>query len=238
MTQTQAQTTQAQTQAIEPIQTEVRSLADRVRLVQVVDQQTFDYASDLLNAVVKRIRRQIAEHHDPLIKSAHDNWKMNLEAKKRLDGPLDDAERLLKDKIGGWLREQERVRLEAQRALEAEARRIAQEEQWDRAAEALMRGVTQESVDAELAQPLVVEQVAKVEPTYEKRSDVVSVTTYAAEVTDFSALVKAAAQNPGLLVYLEPSMVALNAAARAQRGALSIPGVRLLSKTDVRGKAR
>ncbi|MDP2953426.1 MAG: hypothetical protein Q8O76_08945 [Chloroflexota bacterium] len=227
-----------QTRAIEPIQTEVRTLADRVQAILVVDQQTFDYASDLLNSVVKRIRRQIAEHHDPLIKSAHDNWKMNLEAKRRLDAPLDDAERVLKGKIGGWLREQEQIRLEAQRALEEEARRKAEQEQWDRAAERLMQGDASESVEADLAQPIVVEQVAKVAPTYEKRSDVVSVTIYSAEVKDFPALVKAAAQNHELLGYLEPNMVALNSTARAQKGTMNIPGVKLLTKTDVRGRAR
>ena len=80
--------------------------------------------------------------------------------------------------------------------------------------------------------------MARAEPTFFKRADVLTVTTYTAEVSDFAVLVKAAAQNPVLLGYLEPNMVALNASARSQKDLLNIPGVKLLSRTDVRGKAR
>jgi len=226
------------TQAIEQVQTGVMSLTEQVHSIQVIDQQTFDYASDLLNAVVKRLRRQIAEHHDPLIKSAHTNWKMNIEAKQRLDAPLDGAERMLKDKIGAWLRVQEQIRQAIQRTLEADAQKKAEEEQLARAASLITQGAEQEVVEAELEKPVVVEQVARAEPTFFKRPDVGTVTTYSAEVFDFAALVKAAAQNPMLMGYLEPNMVALNAAARSQKDLMSVPGVKLLSRTDVRGRAR
>ena len=222
---------------IEPVQKEILTLGDQVQFILVVDQQSFDYATDLMNSVVKRLRRQIAEHHDPLIKSAYDNWKLNIAAKKNLDDPLNNAERTLKGKIGAWLQEQERIRVEVQRAIEAEAQRKAEEEQLARAEALEAQGADQAAVTAELDHPVVVEQVAVAAPTFEKRSDVGIVKTWSAEVQDFASLVKAAAQNPQLLGYLLANQPALNASARMQKELFMVPGVRAVSKVDVRGKA-
>ena len=227
-----------ETTAIEPIAQEVLTLADQVRGICVVDQETFDGASDLLNSVVKRLRKQIAEHHDPLIKSAYDNWKLNIAAKKKLDDPLDEAEKLLKGKIAGYMQEQEAARLKLQRENEAQAQKEAEEKRLADATALEASGADKAAVDAELAKPVVAERVAPVAPTFEKRSDVVTVKTYSAEVTHFEHLVKAAAKNPALMGYLEVNQPALNAAARSMKETMSIPGVKLVVKSDVRGKAR
>jgi len=62
---------------------------------------------------------------------------------------------------------------------------------------------------------------------------------WSAQVTDKAALVKAAAENPAYLAYLEPDMKSLNALARAQKNALAIPGVKAVNQAglSVRGRS-
>ena len=70
----------------------------------------------------------------------------------------------------------------------------------------------------------VAPQVATVE-------GVSSMTRWSAEVTDLIELVKYVAAHPEWLSLLEPAMPNLNRLAVAQRQALSIPGVRAISRT-------
>jgi hypothetical protein len=57
--------------------------------------------------------------------------------------------------------------------------------------------------------------------------------TYSAQVDDFPALVKAAAEDPRLLSCLKPDLVRLNEIARSQHEAMAIPGVRAVRSESI-----
>jgi ribosomal protein S17E len=90
----------------------------------VTDQPTLDKANGFLKDV-KAIGAKIAETFDPQIKKAHELHGSLLAEKKKFTAPLDDAEKIVKKTIAGYLAEEDRKRreAEAERArIEAEAR--------------------------------------------------------------------------------------------------------------------
>jgi len=81
------------------------------------------------------------------------------------------------------------------------------------------------------AQEPVAAPVIHVAPQVAQVEGVSSMTRWSAEVTDLMELVKYVAAHPEWLSLLEPAMPNLNRLAVAQRQALSIPGVRAISRT-------
>jgi hypothetical protein len=225
--------------AIEPVRQELLAFVEKVKTIRVVDQESFDGASDLLNLYVKQQRKKIAERHDPLIKSAYDNWKLNIATKKQLDDPLDEAERILKEeKIKPWLCARQKERDDEDRRRAEAAQKEADERKLAEAAALEVQGADKAAVDAVLEKPVTVERITPAPPTFQKRSDIGLTTVYSAEVKNFAALVKAAAKTPFLLGYLLPNQSALNKAATSMKETMNIPGVELKKDTNVRGKAR
>jgi hypothetical protein len=105
--------------------------------------------------------------------------------------------------------------------LAAQANNSAEAEDAAREAAAQAEAAAEEAALAEVAPPPVV-----AEPTA-KAAGVASRKVWKAEVVDFAALVKAAAQDPTLLAYLEVNTTALNGVAKAMKDAARIPGVRV-----------
>jgi hypothetical protein len=101
----------------------------------VKDNPQYLTASDGLKRI-KAIRDEIAKIHDPAIEAAHKSHKAAITAKKTLTDPLDAAEKSVKAAIGGYLAEQERLRVaeetrlrrEAEAAAEKERKRLADEQ--------------------------------------------------------------------------------------------------------------
>jgi len=129
----------------------------------------------------------------------------------------------------------------AREAAEAERRRIEAEEEAERlrlAEDAEAGGATAEEVTEILATPLyeapviVPEPVAPVvmptvAPTFQKAAGFAVRWNYRAEVVDLTALIRAAAANQALAVYLQPNEKVLNQIARAQKEAFRVPGCEL-----------
>lgn len=158
---------------------------------------------------------------------------------------LQQADKALRASMLAWKRaEDERIareRAAAEAAARAERERIEREEREarERAAALAAQGDAEAAAQAEaeaeaaaeavalaeVAPPVVVEAVAKVEGVATRK-------VWKAEVVDFSALVKAAAAglergDATLLAYLEANTTALNGVAKAMKDAARIPGVRV-----------
>lgn len=106
---------------------------DRARAIAIVDADSYRQASELLLAI-KALRKEADETFDPISADAHRAWKTSLEQKRKVETPLTEAERVIKDALVRFDDEQERLRQAEQRRLEADAREREQAEALERAA--------------------------------------------------------------------------------------------------------
>lgn len=212
------------------------SIRDEARSIHIKDQETYNTAAVKFNAV-SALEREITGHYAPMKQKAHEAHKAICEAEKTMLGPVQEAKRILSRSIGAWDAEQERKRQEEQRRLEAEARRIAEEEALAAAVEVEQAGASPEEVEAVLSTPAPIMRPTAA-PTYERASTVSTREMWSAELVSLQALVKAAAANPAYLPYLQANQTALNATARAQKAAFSVPGVKANCERIAAGRGR
>ena len=115
---------------MEPTQIEERGLAlvERSRAIAVVDAPSYTAAGEWL-VNLKGYRAEVAAFCEPVVKAAHAAHKAAVAQRTRLDGPADEAERIVKTAMLDWKRAEDARVAEAQRAMEREARRQAEERQ-------------------------------------------------------------------------------------------------------------
>lgn len=226
------------------IETDVRERAltwpEQARRAVVRDGETYSAAAELLKGI-KALRQEIADTFDPHIRRMHDAHKALLKEKAEAETPLTEAERIIKDALVAFDREQERQRLETQRRLEAEARAQAEADALAKAAameregQAYGDGALVDDAAALLEDVLTAPAPAV--PLVQKATPVVAGiahrSTWSAEVVDLLALVRYVAANPQYLGLVLPNQPALNQQARSLKGAMRIPGVRPAERRDV-----
>ena len=184
---------------------------------------------------IKALRAEIEDVFGPIVRSAHEAWKRALAGRKRVENPLEDAERTIKGRLAEYHAEQ-RARQRAEQArLEAEARKRDEERRREEAA-ALEAAGDDEAAAAVLDEPAAAVVVA---PPVEPRVEGISYReTWSARIDDPDAFIRwAAEQGTAGRGYWKPNTAALNAAARAQKSALSIPGVTAVSSTGVAARS-
>lgn len=212
------------------------SVRNEARALQIVDQSSYDLAAAKFGAV-SALEKEIAGHYGPLKQKAFESHRAICSAENSMLLPVREAKQILSRSIGAWDAEQERKRQEEQRRLEEEARKRADEEALRSAVEAEEVGATEEEVEAVLSTPAPMMR-AQAGPTYVKASGVTTRELWTAELISLQVLVKAAAENPAYLPYLAANMPALNSAARAQKQAFRIPGVKATYQRIAAGRGR
>lgn len=110
------------------LETEALSIPNQARQIAVTNQETLDKAGRMLTEVIKPLRAEAADVFDPIIRQAHEAHKAALAGKARVEKPLIEAEGILKTSIGGYLAEQERIRLQEEARLRAEQEARQREE--------------------------------------------------------------------------------------------------------------
>ena len=213
------------------------TVMQRAQLVKITDQPTYDAATSLLLNDIIPFRKKWEAYWNPLRDAAYRSYKGILDKFKDGDAPAEAAERQVKAEIRRWDDEQQRKQEEAQRKAQAEAERQAEEERLRAAIVAEEAGASEEEVQGIVMAPVAV-VAAPVAPTYAKASGVSKRDNWKAKVTDFPALVKAAAKDKSLLAYLEPNDQALNNRAKADKQTLNIPGVVVYNDSIISGRAR
>ena len=210
---------------------------------EVVDLPTYERASDIIRTI-KQMAKEVGATFDPMIEKAHQAHKEALAQKAKFVRPLENAEKTLKGKMADWYRaEQARAEAERKAAEEARSRELA--EQRRKADEAMAQAMAEREAEIEAAlasgdvdkaeeigsKPVMVEVPGSpVIPVFEKYeapkiAGVSARKKYRAVVTDFAALVQAAATNPNLLGYLQVNQAALDSIAMTTKGTAIIPGV-------------
>jgi hypothetical protein len=202
---------------------EVELYKAQAEKLQVTTPEQMTAAESIL-AELRRRKKVWLEAVEDTVKGAHATWKAAVAHRDSIAGPIDAAERIIKERIAGYVFEQRR-KAEAERSrLQAEADAQAEAER-KRAMAAAEKLKTPELKEAriEQAQAIVapVVQVAAAVP----ETKLASVVTYGFEITD-------AAKIPA--EYLMPDEKKIGAVIRATKGAMEIPGVKVVRRESVR----
>lgn len=208
---------------------------ERARALTVDSDETFHEAGNLLVGV-KALRKEIEDHHRPVIAAAFAAHKAATAAKKKLDDPLDVAEGVLKRSMAAYHEAQERARRAEQLRLEAEARRQEEERRLAEAEALEAEGRHEEA--AQTIEELIVAPVAPVAPPAPKVAGVSFREQWTAEVTDLSALVRAVADGKAPAGLVMANQSALDQLARALKDTMAVPGVKVRKQTGVAAGAR
>lgn len=224
------------------VTTQALAWPERARTLRIVDAGSYCFGGDMLLGI-KDLLKQIDAKHDPNIKRWHDGHKAAIADKRADADPLIEAETIVKKALRAYDDEQERVRREAERLAQeqarkdAEARALAEAAAMEREAAATgdeaLRAEAHEIIAAPIVVPVV--SVAKATP---KVSGIAYTETWSAEVTDLGALIRYVAAHPEFAPLLTPNMTALNQQARSLKSLLRIPGVRAVATKDVRAGRR
>jgi len=211
---------------------EIRALAlpEKARLLRIIDNPTMQAAGVMLTDI-KALRAEISAIFDPTIKAAHNAHKTAVAMKNKVEAPLSEAETIIKSSMAAYYDVEEKRRAEAQRRIDEEAQRLAEDARI-KSAEAAEAAGLHEVAERMIEAPLVVTP-QKVAPIA-KVEGVSFVERWRAEVTDIVALVTFAAANPlMILILVEVNQTSLNQMARAQKQEMKIPGVRAISEKSV-----
>lgn len=103
--------------------------------VAIVDEVSYQYAAELTKQV-KAAQKKVTDYWEPMRQSTYAAYKSVTDHKKEMIDPLTNAEKILKNKMSGYL-------------VEVERKRKAQEEEMRRQAEAEMAKKLQEADEAE-----------------------------------------------------------------------------------------
>lgn len=219
-------------QEVKRMESTALSWPSRAQAIVVRDQESYDAAASLVVEIVT-LERQIIEHHKPIKEAAFAAHRVACAAEKKLLDPIQQAKGIIKGAIGTWEREQERIRLEAQRKAEEEQRRIEEEERLNLAIEAEQAGACEETTQEILSTPVVVMPRPVVAPTFQRAAGVSTSQRWKAECIDIRALCKAIAEGRVSSELVQPNMVALSAMARAMKATFNVAGCRAVTETSV-----
>jgi hypothetical protein len=205
------------------------SWPEKARALAVVDQRSYVIAADALRGI-KDLRAELDVTFDPIIVKARESLNTARETKAKLERPLADAEKILKDNRVIWFQTQERIRLERQQQADREAEERAAKQRAQELADAKRQGASRAELKAVAAQPIMVVPVT-VESTVEKVAGISMQDHWGAEVntsmTENAALLSLASSvvhGKVPICALLPNMTYLNQQARSLKTLFDVPG--------------
>ena len=215
---------------VEEVRAEVRPLLDAAKAVVVADETSYNAAMEC-GAECARRARHIEDVFRPSREAAHKTWKTITATVASFVTPLDEARKLCTGKGVRWRQKEEEVRRAAQRAVEEQARKDAEEARLQAAITLEQAGAAKlaQRVLDEPIKPVPVEHAA---PIRSEAREIVR-QNWQVEVTDFSALVRAVAAGTVDPDVLQPCMTVLRVRAKAMREHLNLPGVRVWDEGSV-----
>lgn len=161
--------------------------------------------------VVKEMQKNVKDFFEPIKSKAYATWKQVGDQMKIYLKPLEDAERLIKQKMGSYYQEQEKQRKAEEARLQEEARKKAEEEQLKLAEET--------GDDSILDQPVIAPQVHIEKPAKQ-------------EGISYMDLWQFTIKDPKLIPneYMIPNEKLIGQIVRANKGNTNIPGVEVFCK--------
>lgn len=230
---------------VEAVASETRSLSEAVDAFVVDSHEMFELAGEQLRQV-KSLQKRIEETRFSMTRPIDAAKQAVMKFWRPFEEQAAATESALKSKMLAFQRETERQRREElERVRREEEARRAEDLRQAEAAAAAARADAEKAIEAgdiaaaeESAQAAdVIEQQAAlvadspiiVAPitAAAKAAGISTRDNWKAEVIDFAALVKAAAERPDLLALLKPDESALRKMAGALKSGAAIPGVRV-----------
>lgn len=204
--------------------------------IVIADQAGLTEANDIL-VNTKALRQQIDAEFDPGIRQAHDHHKHLVEQKRRFTAPLIEAEEVLKPKIRNYLQEQDRVRLEAQRAAELARRKVEVEayKTSDKAHKLINKGELEKADKVVEAGAAKIEAIQAAVPVIPEKAEAPGTSLRQIWTFEIVDEAKLKAEAPEFTV---PDLVKIRGYARAMKDQGKIPGVRIYAETTVATKVR
>ena len=120
------------------VKTKVDNFPQQAKNLSVATKEEYESAATFLKDI-KVLRKQVKETFDPIVKKASDAHREAVRQRKIHEEPLETAERLIKNKMGYYVQEEERKQREERRRLEEEERKRAIEQQKREAEERKQR---------------------------------------------------------------------------------------------------
>jgi hypothetical protein len=113
---------------VNEIETEALTIAQQAQAIAIIDQPSYDRAAEMLKGVTL-VLDKIDKTIDPEIDRWNKGHKAAIALKRQLQGALPAAKESLKYGIAKWDVEQQRLHREAEMKAQAEARRLAAEQE-------------------------------------------------------------------------------------------------------------
>jgi hypothetical protein len=208
---------------IESAEQAALAMVEQVKSITVTDAQSAEDAGAAIKEL-KRRRELWLSVVGPFVDDAYGNWKKQVAKRDAVAKPLDEAERELKGKLGGYMAEQERQRRAAEAAAQAEAQRQAEAE---RAAEVkvLEEAGEVESAAAVASEPVVAPVI--VAPPVERPAGLSTMEVWKFKLLDINAV-------PRQYLMLDESKVLK--IVKAMKGQTQIPGIQAYPEMTVRSR--
>ena len=209
-------------------------LTTRAQAVEIVNRESQAQASGLLLGIAA-MRKEIADTFKPMKDAAYRAHKTICDQEKALDSPLAEAEKALKDRIGAYVLEEQRLARQAEEALrraESERAQLAREsesiEQALRDALALEAQGNVEAAEAVLAHPAPAPiRYAAPAPVAPRTASVAGVTTR----IDWDFRITNETLIPREYLLVDES--AIRNVGKATKGRAKIPGVEFFPRAVV-----
>jgi hypothetical protein len=220
------------------IDEESNSICAIAQSLQIQSNEDLGAATECIQEI-KGMKAEIDATFDPHIKTAHEQHKALLATKAKFFAPLDSAERLLKQRTGLFLQEQEAARQAEQRRLddlaraEEKARRDAEMAAIKAQAEAAAKSApkaeakaiiaeAKQEVQAIAAAPIMV--AAPVVEIAPKPAGVTATLVYKYRIIHVDMLPRE---------YLVPNEKMIAGIVKAMRGETRIPGVEIFTEQQI-----
>jgi len=213
---------------VEVIRSEVAPVVMNAASMVVTNPAEYTIASDFLKTI-KGAQKKVTDFFAPMKQKAHEAHKAITQQESAMLKPLQDAEATLKRNLLVFYQDQERVRIEAQRKLQAEADEAARKERerLEREAAKLktpeLREQRLEQAAAVIAPVVTVASVAPVVSGQSVRK------TWTAKVVDVSLVPRE---------WMVVNEKALDSFAKATKGAVKVPGVEFVEVASLASLGR
>lgn len=224
---------------IQVIESKANDIVGRANALTVTSQKEYDGCAEFLRAI-KGLKKEIDTTFDESIKKAHEAHKAIVAAKKAHYDPLDNAERIIKQKSIAWYQEEKRKQEEEQRKADEAARKAEEKRKAELEAQAKRH---EENGNLEKAEErrAMAEEVHVPTPIIQNRVEKAEgqaiVTTWRAEVTDLFALCNAIARGELPETVVAPVQKELNALARTWKDKRKFEGVRFVKEETMSVRA-
>ena len=189
------------------VEQKVSQFLKEAKAIVIVDDDLYQYAGELLSQE-KAVYKFVEKTYEKTKKALNEAKNELMKVIHLHTDPLDEAEKILKSKRTAWRTEQEEIRRKEQKMLEAELRKQEEERRLDEAIET--------GDDSILEEPIFIPAVLVREIPKEKGHSFSDL--WHGEVID-AALV------PRL--YLMPDEKKIDKFAKATKGTVQIPGVKI-----------